>query len=234
MSWGQNDLVWHATELLIWHMHRNWATFVSNRSGSAPVLLRIGPNLHHFAREIRPRDRLTPKPDHFCFKPLRFCTGFTPNRSEFAPLGPGYPPPGQTRTETGPVQLQAPPISHRFYSEVVRIRTTSPGISAPGTDSHRNRTGLASNPSGLAPVLLRTGPNSHHFARNIRLRNRPAPRPDHSCFGPLRFCTGFAPNWSEYAPVQNPKGFLYSADACKTRFGLKGINSPQASSGPGM
>lgn len=125
MSWGQNDLVWHATELLIWHMHRNWATFVSNRSGSAPVLLRTGSNLHHFARNIRPRDRLAPKPDRFNFKPLRFRTGFAPNRFEFAPLRPGYPPPEPTRTETGPVQLQTPPISHRFCSELVRICTGS-------------------------------------------------------------------------------------------------------------
>jgi hypothetical protein len=183
-----------------------------------------------------------PKLDHFCFKPLRFCTGFTPNRSEFAPLRQGYRLPGPTHTETGPLLFHTAPVLHRLCSEPVRICITSPGISAPGTDSHRNRTGLASNPSGLAPVVLRTGSNSHHFARNIRLRNRPAPKPDRFNFKPLRFRTGFAPNWSEYAPVQNPTGFLYSADACKTRFGLKGINSPQpfphpspqASSGPGM
>ncbi len=88
-----------------------------------------------------------------------------------------------------------PPVLHWFYSELVRICTTSPGISAPGTDSHRNRTTFASNRSGSALVLLGTGPNLHHFARNIRPRDRLAPKPDQFNFKPLRLRTSFTPNW---------------------------------------
>jgi hypothetical protein len=152
MSWGRTDLAWPATDLLTWHMRRNRTTFAANRSGSALVLLRTGPNLHHFARDIGARNRLAPKPDHFCFESLRFCTGFTPNWSESAPLRQEYPPPGPTRAETGPVQLQTPPTSHQFYSELVRSAPLSQGYPPPG--SIRTETG---------PVQLQTPPISHWF-----------------------------------------------------------------------